>query len=237
MAPFSRGYAPSAVAADGDYSVSALVRDAVDLHQELGGDRRACVIGHDWGAVTAYAASARRPEAFGRVVGLAVPPVPGLLRATDPRTGRRGGRAVVEQLPRSWYVLVNQLPVLSERLAPRMVPRLWRAWSPGYDATADLRWVREALDGRWSAALRYYRAAARALLARHPPDWVRSPTVPTLYLHGARDGCVSPLLATSAAQTLPAGSSFQVLPELGHFLHLERPADLARRILAFVGQG
>src|SRR5262252_2808385 len=57
VAPFMRGYAPTAVPADGAYDVGALAADAVALHEALGGDREAVLIGHDWGAEAAYAAA------------------------------------------------------------------------------------------------------------------------------------------------------------------------------------
>src|SRR6185369_9320449 len=53
VAPFLRGYAPSGCPADGDVPVGALVSDACALHEALGGDGRAVIIGHDWGAGTA----------------------------------------------------------------------------------------------------------------------------------------------------------------------------------------
>jgi pimeloyl-ACP methyl ester carboxylesterase len=50
VAPFLRGYAPTAVPDDACYSLGALVADAVALHQALDGDDQAVLIGHDWGA-------------------------------------------------------------------------------------------------------------------------------------------------------------------------------------------
>jgi len=44
-----RGYAPTAVPADGAYNLGALVADTVALHEVLGGDGNAVLIGHDWG--------------------------------------------------------------------------------------------------------------------------------------------------------------------------------------------
>ncbi|HEY6771972.1 MAG TPA: alpha/beta fold hydrolase, partial [Solirubrobacterales bacterium] len=38
VAPFMRGYAPSAVPEDGCFSLGALIADANALHDELGGD-------------------------------------------------------------------------------------------------------------------------------------------------------------------------------------------------------
>src|SRR5215207_8889817 len=57
VAPFMRGYAPSAVPADGRYQGGVLAQDALGLHEELGGAGDAVIIGHDWGALAAHAAA------------------------------------------------------------------------------------------------------------------------------------------------------------------------------------
>src|SRR5258708_26879085 len=74
VAPFMRGYAPSRIPADGAYHIGALAADATALHEMLGGDSDAVLIGHDWGAETAYAAGAAAPDRWRRLVTLAVPP-------------------------------------------------------------------------------------------------------------------------------------------------------------------
>ncbi len=50
VAPFMRGYAPTAVPEDGHYSIGTLATDASALYEVLGGDEDAVLIGHDWGA-------------------------------------------------------------------------------------------------------------------------------------------------------------------------------------------
>src|SRR5215472_2691511 len=74
VAPFMRGYAPTAVPADGAYQVAALAADAAALHEALGGGADAVLIGHDWGAEAAYCAAACAPQRWRRLVTLAVPP-------------------------------------------------------------------------------------------------------------------------------------------------------------------
>ena len=75
VAPFMRGYAPTEVPADGAYHVGALVADAVALHEALGGDGDAVLIGHDWGAEAAYGAAAFAPGRWRRLVTVSrVPP-------------------------------------------------------------------------------------------------------------------------------------------------------------------
>ena len=61
VAPFMRGYAPTGLVPDARYHVSALTDDAIALHEALGGDERAVIIGHDWGADAAYGAGALAP--------------------------------------------------------------------------------------------------------------------------------------------------------------------------------
>src|SRR5712692_1264958 len=72
VAPFMRGYAPTGVPADGAYQIGALAADAAALHEALGGDEDAVLIGHDWGAEAAYCAAAHAPQRWRLLVTLAV---------------------------------------------------------------------------------------------------------------------------------------------------------------------
>ncbi|MEA2399016.1 MAG: hypothetical protein QOK25_2572, partial [Thermoleophilaceae bacterium] len=229
VAPYSRGYAPSDLAPDGGYELGALARDVVGLHRVLGGDGRAVLIGHDWGAATAYLVAAQHPELFRRIVTLAVPPMQ-LLAALARHPGRlpRELPLLLRQLRLSWYMFFHLLPGISERTMPRLIPWLWHSWSPGYPAPEEVRRVLEALDrpARRTAALRYYRALLlpwrrQATYAGERSWLLRSPRAPLLYLHGEKDGCMGAEVARRAAETLPAGSAFELIPGVGHFPQLE----------------
>lgn len=146
------------------------------------------------------------------------------------------------QLRRSWYILFFQLPWLPEHSAERVVPKLWRDWSPGYDGAEDVGLVLDALGSpqHWRAALGYYRATVRnsrpparyAELHRH---WLSAPVLPTLYLHGTDDGCASSDYIEWVRRVLPAGSAAHVVDGGGHFLQLDQPDATAARILDFIG--
>jgi pimeloyl-ACP methyl ester carboxylesterase len=82
VAPFSRGYAPTAVPSDGSYGIGALIADAVGLHEALDGDEQAVLIGSDWGADAAYGAAAFAPDRWRRLVTLAVPHLPSTPRSS-----------------------------------------------------------------------------------------------------------------------------------------------------------
>ena len=234
VAPFLRGYAPSGIAADGSGHVAALASDAVGVHHVLGGGDDAVLVGHDWGGITANALAAHADSPFARVVAMSVPPF-GAMRSP------RMLRARPRQLRNSWYVGFNQLPALPERTFERLVRRLWRDWSPGYDGTDDLRRVLAALPDRAhrTAALGYYRSLTRpwSMPSAYRP-WkgaeMRLPVVPVLYLHGTRDRALDVRLADGLADRLPPGSDVGIVPGAGHFLHLERPAEVGRKVLDFL---
>lgn len=235
VAPYLRGYAPTAVPADGLYQTGALATDACALHEALGGDGDAVIVGHDWGAFATYGAAALEPERWRRVVAAAVPPAPAL------------GMAFMDydQIKRSFYIWFFQSP-LAEIAVPmddlRFIDGLWADWSPGYDGAADAAAVKDALrdPANLSAAIGYYRAMFDATL--HDPALADAqaagslPTPqPTLYLHGLDDGCLAAPDADAVAAALPAeGSRVELVPGTGHFLHLEQPDVVDRHIVEFL---
>jgi pimeloyl-ACP methyl ester carboxylesterase len=242
VAPYARGYAPSDLAADGSYEVGALARDAVALHRHLGADAGAVLIGHDWGAVTAYVLAAQRPELFRRVVTLSTPP-PRLLVSLARTPGRtlRELPGLARQALLSWYMYFQLLPVISEHALPRLIPTLWRTWSPGYEGGDDVVRARAALDPpeRRTAALRYYRALLlpwmrRRAYAAERSHLLRAPRVPLLYLHGEDDRCMHAGVARRGAETLPPSGRFVLVPGAGHFPQLEQADAVGAHIAMFI---
>jgi pimeloyl-ACP methyl ester carboxylesterase len=234
VAPFMRGYAPTDVPADGAYDVGALAADVTALHEALGGDGEAVLIGHDWGAITAYTALAYAPQCWRRGVTLAVPPTAAMTTGFfDPA-----------QLRRSFYIFVFQTPLAPVALAMNdlaLVDALWHDWSPGYDASGDLPRVKAALaaDANRTAAIGYY----RAMLGSDPPHPAYAdvaaasaviPPQPVLYLHGVTDGALGVELVTDAAAHLSPESAVEVLEGVGHFLHLEAPDEVGRRVITWL---
>ncbi len=227
VAPFIRGYAPTGPAPDDDYSAPALARDAVALHAALGGDGRAVLIGHDWGAVATYEATRAATTTFAHFVTLAVPPPAGLVAAFRSRATAGAG---LRQLRRSWYGAFSQLPGISERSLDRLIPKLWRDWSPHHPGVGDAQTALTALDRPECrrAALRYYRDSLRPRAFR---AGLAPPGAPLLYLHGVEDGCMGVELLPLGERFLLPGSSALAIDGAGHFLQLERP-DLVNKLIA-----
>ncbi len=240
VAPYLRGYAPSAVPPDGRYQTAAVSQDANALHEAFGGDGRAVIIGHDWGAPATYGAAVTEPERWSRVVAMAVPPGPAMAAALFGN---------LDQLKRSWYMFLFQHPLSDAIVAGNdlaFIDMIWQDWSPGYDAGADTAAVKAALgsEANLAAALGYYRAALGdgyrdPALEAHQAATQQLPTQPTLYLHGRGDGCIGAEVA-EAAQAMSAPTptiDFTYLDGLGHFAHLEAPDVIGDLIIDFLTAG
>ena len=235
VAPWLRGYAPTAVPADGRYQTGASVADITALHEALGGDDSAVLIGHDWGAMIAYGAVSFEPTRWSKLVTLAVPPA-----------GAIGGSFLTyDQLQRSWYMFFFQHP-LSDFVVGgndlEFVDRLWADWSPGFDGRAHLPAVKDALrdPSNLAAALGYYRSMLGAVaddpvLSAQQAATQTQTAQPTLYIHGADDGCVGTAAAAAAAAFLPnPASRVEIVAGSGHFLHLERPDVVNALVVDFL---
>ncbi|HEX6416965.1 MAG TPA: alpha/beta hydrolase [Acidimicrobiales bacterium] len=238
VAPWLRGYAPTTVPDDGHYQSAVLGLDACALHATLGGGDDAVLIGHDWGALAAYAAVHHPATRWRRLVAMAVPPPATLATAF----------LSYDQLRRSWYMFFFQHPLAEMAVAAddlAFVDRLWADWSPGYDAAEDLPHAKDALrdPANLAAALGYYRATLGGvgLDTRAEVEYLQAasngpPPLPTLYLHGRTDGCMGAELVEGAAAALAhGGSRVELVDDAGHFLHLERPDAVNRLVLDFLG--
>jgi pimeloyl-ACP methyl ester carboxylesterase len=223
VAPWTRGYAPTEIPADGDYSGAALTTDANALHDAFGGTSDAVLIGHDWGAMTAYAAASLAPDNWRRVVTMAVPPP------------QAAGNAFFKyaQFKRSFYVFLFQTPLAEMVVSTAdlaFIDNLWRDWSPSYDGTADLVNVKASLrdPANLAAAIGYYRAMFTSGFAG------TAPTQPTLYLHGTEDGAFGVEGVRDTLAELSADSRVEIIDGVGHFLHVEKPDAVNKLILDWV---
>jgi len=236
VAPYMRGYAPTEAAADGRYQSAVLAQDAVEMITALGYDS-AYVFGHDWGALAAYGAAIMAPHKVKKLVTAAVPHGPAVLSAF---------LGDYDQLRRSWYMFFFQTP-FAEAAVPandfRFLERLWQDWSPGWKYPAEEMEALKATfrsPGVFQAAIGYYRctlnptlqdpalAEIQTLLAMTPV------AVPTLFFHGADDGCMGVNLIEGMESFFPGGLQKHIITGAGHFMHQEKPDEVNGILIDFL---
>jgi pimeloyl-ACP methyl ester carboxylesterase len=228
VAPFMRGYYPSGLSAEGDYSVLSLGKDVLALIDAFEADT-AIVIGHDWGAFAAYTAANLQPEKISRLVLMCVPHM-------------HNTRMSWAQLKKSWYVFFFQLPWWPERTLPKnnyeFIDNLYRAWSPGWDPDQfKLEPLKKALamPGGMKAMIGYYRAMIRSSSREERKVMSQQTSVPTLFFAGEEDGSVGLDQFLGIENAFTSDFEFVSYAGVGHFPHREKFQEFSTKVLAFIG--
>ncbi|MDQ1181852.1 alpha/beta fold hydrolase [Rhodococcus sp. SORGH_AS_0301] len=222
IAPWLRGYAPSPPS--GPFDFASVTGDILALLDRWSPERAVELIGHDWGALITYDACVTAPDRIQRAVALAVPhPLTFLTRPS------------LAQLRRSWYMGFFQLPGSGAVAAARdlaLIDRLWHQWSPSLELDPALHAeLHEHLRASMPAPIKYYRAMVRPSMIGATRRLARPITVPMLQLHGAEDGCFLPPRVDDRHR-FAAPRTREIVPGVGHFLHIEAPKVIAERITA-----
>ena len=254
MRGFGRSSAPAAITA---YSMFDLVGDMVALTAACGA-HRAAIVGHDWGAAVAWHAALFRPDLFCGVAGLSVPPPyrgrerpldalrkqgienfywqyfqpPGLAEAEferDPeltlRTILGGGFADAAEL----FVAPGQgllrSPPPNQPLPDWLDEDDLSEFVAAYRASGfrgGLNWYRN-IDRNWELTAPWQDAQIRQ---------------PSLFIGGAQDAVVTGLLGgkrvAEMERVLPALTRKLILPEAGHWIQQERPAEVNAALIEFL---
>ena len=224
VAPFMRGYAPTEVPRAA-VTLDDLSGDALALIASLGHDRARVLVGHDWGAATAYLAASVEPGRIERLVAIGVPH-PATLKPT----------ARLLWAGRHFFTL--RLPGAAARMRRRgfaLVDTYYRRWSPTWDfGSEETAPVKEVFADPRSldCAIGYYRASRLGT----PPAGFRGRkiTVPTLAIAGADDPSIAPAAYEAAQRKFMGTYRVHSLPG-GHFVHRESPdafIDTVRRFLS-----
>ena len=237
VAPFVRGFAPTELPPLRHHvHTSVMVADQIALAQALGGGEDALLVAHDWGAVGAWGALGRAPHLWGRAVIMNIPPF-------DIFGENLSTYAQIKKSFYFWYFQMQR--VIEDRIRQddfAFIQDIWGDWSPGYDADEDMVHIREALakPEHLHAALGYYwgqfdptRFGSPEWAAEQGAAWGGSVTQPTLYLHGTNDGCHG--VSKEQVERVPGfagpGSDSALVDGVGHFMLVERPEEINRRIL------
>lgn len=216
-----RGYSPGArPRGRRHYRIRTVADDAAALAERVGAPVH--LVGHDWGAIAAWAAAMFRPEVFRTLTALSVPHPMAFLAAG----------VTSSQLLRSWYIGLFQVPGLAERLARRPGGRFdQQLLATGMTEEEVARFRREMVDdGALPTALAWYRAMVlldRQLLGRKV-------TVPTTLVWSDGDTALARRGAETTHRWVDAPYELVVLEGATHWLPTQEPQAVADAVLARV---
>ncbi len=201
------------------YRSVELVDDVIALLDSLDLES-AHFAGHDWGAAVAWGVAAAHPHRVRTLTAVSVPHPAAFLRAM----------LVSDQLLRSWYIGFFQLPRLPERVLTSRGATAERGLvAMGMTPEMIERFRREMVaDGAVPGGLGWYRALPFA----SPRAFTARVRVPTTYLWSDRDPALGRGGAARTARYVDADYRFVELTGASHWIPEERPAELAREIIA-----
>lgn len=210
-----------------DYRMECLIADVVGVVQGLGYER-CTLVGHDWGGAIAWAVADAHPTLLDNLIVLNLPH-PARMAA---------GLRTPQQLLRSWYIFLFQIPGLPEWVLQWGDYRALEWILAGTAANkaafspADLNVFKNAVaqQGALSAALNYYRNLFTSGLLNRP--W-RVLEMPTLMIWGEQDAALGKELTYGTEQYV---RDFRIhyIPHCGHWVQQECPELVNRYIGEFL---
>ncbi len=205
-----------------DYKIIRSVLDMVAVLDELG-VQRAHVVGHDFGAVVAWALASAVPDRVDRLVAMSV--------------GHPNTRKVrsLEQREKAWYQLLFQFEGVAEELLRRDDWKLTREWLRG-DGDTQRYLVDLARPGALTAGLSWYRAnlAPHLDLQDRPP--LPSVQAPTLGLWSTGDHYLTEAAMLRSSAFVDGPWRYERIEDASHWMQLDRPDEINELLLEFLAQ-
>ena len=222
LAPNQRGYSPGArPARRRDYRTAELVDDVGTLIDASGAER-VHLVGHDWGAIVAWALAAELPSRLASVSPISVPHPAAFVKAI----------LTSKQALASWYMAFFQLPRVPERLllrrngaSSRLQTFLEQGGLTPDAAARDAQAMAE--PGALTAALNWYRAMPLSGGRRIG----QKITVPTMYVWSDNDAALLDKAAKASGDYVSADYRFETLHGVSHWIPEERPDTVADLLL------
>jgi pimeloyl-ACP methyl ester carboxylesterase len=203
-----------------EYAIARSVADMVAVMDGLGVGR-ARVVGHDWGAVVAWALAGFAPDRVDRLVAMSVGH-PGALP-----------RRTLEEREKGWYQLLFQFAGVAEELLMRDDWRLFREVLDGHRdlerAIADL-----SRPGALTAGLNWYRAnlsPERELQSRPPFPAIAAPT---LGLWSSDDRYLAEERMRRSGERVEGPWRYERIDGASHWMQLDAPERINALLLDFV---
>ena len=210
LAPDLPGYGDTSEPAS--YALADLADVTADLLRAVA-DRPVHLVGHDWGAIVAYAVAGLHPSTVASLTAASAPH-PAVVSST------RGMLRDPMQLARSYYVGVFQIPGIENFLGSLPTQKLFRGAVTRMDDPDSLR-----------RGIAYYRAnLAPWKLNALPTARIQQPG---MIMHAARDRYVGRALMEASAEHFDDLREWVELP-CAHFLHRQCAAEFDQALISFL---
>ena len=230
IVPYMPGYHPEDKELD-TYQSVRIAENMIEFIESIT-EKKIFLFGHDWGSSVSYAVAGLRPDLVSKLISVSVPH--GLSVGTSFLSD-------AEQQRKSWYMFFFQLEIAEAAVSFNnfnFIDRLWSDWSPNWleykkyaKTTIDVL----SKDSVLSKALAYYRCTFQPELQNERINELANSllakkiSMPSLYLHGENDGCIGHYLS-EGMENFFEDLEIKILPDCGHFLHLEKK-DLTNNLL------
>lgn len=199
-----------------NYTTAKDAERALALLSSLG-VQRARIVGHDRGGGASWYIAAHHPDRVEQLVALTV------------GHSNAGRNPTIEQMEKSWYMLLFQFPEAEEMLKKGNW-RLFRNWMRNHPDTD--RWIADLTpDGALTAGLGWYRANRRPGAPPAPP--LPDVTVPALGLWTIEDHYLLPDYMLGTYRYMRASWRAERIDGASHFLMLDQPQRVTDLILGF----
>ncbi len=185
-----------------NYAMPKLVGDVKAVVEHFG-QKRAVIVGHDWGGAVAWSFAMAHPEMTERLVILNLPHPNGLRRelANNP-----------EQRKASEYARRFQQADAASQLTAEGLT-FWIK-----DADAREKYVAAFKRSSFEAMLNYYKANYPREPYEQPTAEVPKVKCPVLMIHGLRDTALLPGALNDTWQWLDSDLTLVTIPDAGHFV-------------------
>ncbi len=223
IAPDVRGFGksdkPEETAA---YGLINLVGDMVGVLDALEIEK-AHVVGHDMGAAIAWVLAAFYPQRVNSLVPLSV----GHPMCTRERTP--------EQREKSWYFLFFQFKGTAEALLSRNNWKLFREILRDHSEVE--KWIEGFSDPKaFTAALNWYRANLGPEKELEEPVTIPAISVPTMGIWSSGDAYLTERPMVRSADYVTGPWRYERIEDAGHWLQLDKPAEVNRLLVEFLQQ-
>lgn len=213
-----------------NYETDELVDDVIGLIHHFGREK-AAIVGHDWGAIIAWATAQKHPEVVWKLCAMQVPPASVLRKNFS-----------LKQLLASWYMFFFQIPMLPEWLLSRdnfalLANGLRNSTAePDVFKAEDIREYKKAWREPFAltAMLNYYRANVLKRFVSKPSD--EKIKVPTLFIYGEKDAAILPETVKNVGDAVSAPFAEIRIPDAGHWVQQEAAEIVTDSLLEFLAE-